>query len=342
MGPWFAAGDDRRTFLAAMLLLASVLLAFAGCGDTPDASTPTAGPPASRDRQPFVVTPVSGPSVIARLGLSLSETRFGQNGGTDGPPETARTEPPLTEQAPGASPMGGMMREFFTRLRNHQETSEILARPFVITGGDLYRLSCQSCHGPHGAGSPPEIPSYLDAVRGSSPTLIRQRIEARGQPADEAFVKELAAEGDRDLRNRLLKGGQKMPPFPHLEGAEVTALLHYLKQQAGVPEATAGQQTVSESIARVGEHLVKGTCHICHDATGPGSGHMMMMRGVIPSLASFPEEKSPDDLIRKVRYGASTTMGMMMGGARMPIFPYLTDEEVVAAYLYLEAYPPKS
>ena len=31
----------------------------------------------------------------------------------------------------------------------------------------------------------------------------------------------------------------------------------------------------------------------------------------------------------------------MMGGARMPTFPYLTDEEIVAAYLYLEKYPPR-
>lgn len=85
---------------------------------------------------------------------------------------------------------------------------------------------------------------------------------------------------------------------------------------------------------------MKGTCHVCHDATGPGSGHMMMMRGTIPSLASFPEEKSPDDLIRKVRYGASGMMGMM-GGGRMPTFRYLTEEEIVAAYLYLANYPPR-
>jgi mono/diheme cytochrome c family protein len=93
-------------------------------------------------------------------------------------------------------------------------------------------------------------------------------------------------------------------------------------------------------VARVGEHLVKGTCHICHDATGPGGGRMMMMRGTIPSLASFPAEKSPDDLVRKVRYGTSGGMMAMMGGGRMPTFRYLTEEEVVAAYLYLSNDPP--
>jgi len=236
--------------------------------------------------------------------------------------------------------MGGLIREFFDRFRRNEDTSAALNQPFRLTGADLYRLNCRSCHGPDGEGAPPEIPSYMDAVRGSSAALIRKRLEARGTPVSDAFVAELAKGGEKDLRDRLQHGGKKMPAFPHLAGREVDALLHYLKRQAGVPEATGPDLQVDESVARVGEHLVKGTCHICHDATGPGSGHMMMMRGTIPSLASFPEEKSPDDLISKVRYGASGMMGMM-GGGRMPTFPYLTDDEIVAAYLYLASYPPQ-
>lgn len=326
---------------AATLALA-LLLPGLGCGrDAGDAAAAAGKPPASSPSQPFAVTSVAGPSVIARLGLSLENTRFGQSGGSGAPLETARSEPPLAGQSRSPrGPMGGLIREFFSRFRNNEDATGILDQPFVLTGADLYRLNCQSCHGPDGAGAPPEIPSYLDAVRGSSPTLIRKRLEARGTPVSPDFVAELASGGEKDLTDRLRQGGKNMPAFQHLAGREVDALLHYLKQQAGVPEATGPSLEVDESVARVGEHLVKGTCHVCHDATGPGSGHMMMMRGTIPSLASFPGEKSPDDLVRKVRSGASGTMGMM-GGGRMPTFPYLTEEEIVAAYLYLANHPPR-
>ncbi len=96
---------------------------------------------------------------------------------------------------------------------------------------------------------------------------------------------------------------------------------------------------VKESGAHVGEQVIKGTCHICHDATGPGGTRMMiMMRGIIPSLASLPDDHSLEGVIRQVQYG--TRMMMMMRGNRMPPFPYFTDEEIAAAYLYLQAYPP--
>jgi len=327
-------GPARRFAVTALALGLTV------CGGT--APRPSAAAVDAADARAETVTPVSGPSMLARLHLDLDETHMGQSGGRDTPPETSRSEPPLDGASPGeAGPMGRLIRRFADRFRQGEDAAATLDTPFVLAGADLYRLNCRSCHGPDGAGSPPEIPSYLDAVRGASAALLRRRLEARGAPVDDAFVARLAAGGEQDVRDRLLHGGEKMPAFPHLAGAEVDALLHYLKRQAGVPEAAGGEQTVTETVARVGEHLVKGTCHVCHDATGPGSGHMMMMRGIIPSLASFPSEKSPGDLIRTVRYGTSGMMMGMMGGGRMPTFPYLTDEEIVAAYLYLEYYPPR-
>ena len=110
----------------------------------------------------------------------------------------------------------------------------------------------------------------------------------------------------------------------------------------------ANRRAFTESLARVGEHRVKGTCQVCHPATGPGASHMMMyMRGVIPSLASMPEQRSPSAVLGKVREGGVLHGGGMMGRggmmdrmSRMPVFSFLTDEEVVAAYLYLSEYPP--
>jgi hypothetical protein len=67
---------------------------------------------------------------------------------------------------------------------------------------------------------------------------------------------------------------------------------------------------------------------------------MAMMSGIIPSLASFPEQESIQNFVRQVEMGSSGMMAMM-GGQTMPAFPYLTEGEVTAAYLYLAQYPPR-
>ncbi len=64
----------------------------------------------------------------------------------------------------------------------------------------------------------------------------------------------------------------------------------------------------------------------------------MMMQGVPPSLASLPHDHSLNSVIQQVHHG---TRMMMMRSYRMPPFPYFTDDEIAAAYLYLSAYPPE-
>ena len=64
---------------------------------------------------------------------------------------------------------------------------------------------------------------------------------------------------------------------------------------------------------------------------------------MIPSLASFPEQKSVDDIVAKVLVGRSSMSGMMgMRRTTMPVFPYLDANEIFAAYLYLATYQPRS
>ncbi len=312
-------------------VVAAVLPLTAACGRKLD-SAPEAG-------LGRLVTPVSGASWLKHLGLTLDHTKIGQMGGEGGPPGTPRVEPfPQTRN----SPLGGAIRHFYSLFRSDRGRSEeVLNEPFQITGADLYRLDCRSCHGATGEGAPPEINSLLGPAEATSPALVGRRMKDRGITMDDATVKSQAADAERILRDRLVHGGEKMPPFPHLQGEEVDALIAYLKKLAGAPASEYREAPVTESASRVGEHLIKGTCHICHDAVGPGSGHGMMMRGIIPSLASFPEQKSPGEFIGKVRSGASSMMGMM-GGDRMPVFRYVTDEEAAAAYLYLARYPPKS
>jgi hypothetical protein len=89
--------------------------------------------------------------------------------------------------------------------------------------------------------------------------------------------------------------------------------------------------------------VVKGTCHICHDAVGPRlSGEALLLKGTIPSLSTVLEDKPVADFIRKVRSGAPvmTKDPVFHYRGRMPVFSYLQDAEVAAAYMFLVDYPP--
>jgi cytochrome c1 len=305
-------------------------------------SSPSAGSGEPVNAEPYVVTAVQGPSWLKHLGVGESETHFGKMGGSEPVPVSQRREPVLPPEVGSESQSFTSMMDRCIQLfrSNPQEASKVFNESFVLGGADLYRLDCQSCHGPRGEGAPPEINSLLGPVQGTSTTLIMKRMEDKGTPVDEDFAKELAAQAQDNLRDRIQKGGKNMPPFDHLRGDEVEALVGYLEKLSGVPPTARAKLLVPESGARVAEHLVKGTCHICHDATGPGGGHMAMMQGIIPSLASIPADQSLSGAIRQVQYGSSGMM-MMMGGNKMPPFPYLTEEEVAAAYFYLVQYPPK-
>lgn len=50
------------------------------------------------------------------------------------------------------------------------------------------------------------------------------------------------------------------------------------------------------------------------------------------------------DFLKKVRSGAQVEMGepLLHYRGRMPVFQYLRDEEVGAAYLFLSEYPPQA
>jgi mono/diheme cytochrome c family protein len=267
----------------------------------------------------FRVTSTSGISWLEHLRISFDRTSMGRMG-QNTPPPTVRYEPKWNQLA----------------------GSEDLNERFVLSGSDLYRLDCESCHQPDGRGSPPEIHSLIEPVQATSAAFMEQRMKAMGRPITSVMAREMATSGEEAIRSRLLKGGEKMPPFDHLQGAEVDALLAFLRQLAGVPGAAGQQIRIAEPYTRVGEHLVKGTCHICHRATGPGTDPEALLKNALPSLASFPREKTIFDVLKKVRQGAPIAMGPLheVSGGRMPVFSYLTDDEVAAAYLYLIIYPP--
>jgi mono/diheme cytochrome c family protein len=301
--------------LAAVFLVVVIAITVSATRSLP----PTAGQSRAEITE-YRITPVEGPSWITHLGLTFGATAMGRMG-TILPPSSAS----------------------YQSKWNVLAGTESLFGAFVLSGSDLYRLDCESCHQPDGRGSPPEVHSLLDPVRATSAALMSERLKARGSPVSDAMVRQMTTAAMVAIRDRLKHGGVKMPPFDHLQGQEVDALVAYLEELAGVPGAERRQIRLTESYERAGEHLVKGTCHICHGATGPGTDPEALLRNVLPSLESIPRTKTIYQTIHKVRVGDRVEMGPLhlLSAGRMPVFYYLTDDEVAAAYLYLIIYPPR-
>lgn len=265
------------------------------------------------------VTAVAGESWLSHLHRTLAESSMGRTGRLGPPPTPGETSPASLE------------------LSSLHATQTV-----TLHGSDLYRLNCRGCHGESGGGAPPEINSVINPVRATSVALIGERMKKSGMDIGRADAAQLAGQSEVALLQRLHNGGQDMPPFPHLSETEIRSLVAYLKQLAGVPGAEREQVAIRESPLRVGEHIVKSTCHICHSAAGPNPSPQRLMAGAIPPLETLTSRTNRAGFIRKVTQGAPIVMGTLPLSCRgrMPVFYYLTDDEVADAYLYLTFYPP--
>lgn len=220
-------------------------------------------------------------------------------------------------------------------------------QPVTLHGVDFYRLNCRGCHGSSGAGAPPEINSVINPVRATSVAIILKRTKKTGQDMSRADAASLANQSKTLLLQRLHKGGEAMPPFPQLNEPEIHSIVAYLEQLSEVPGAERNQTAVKESPYRVGEQIVKSTCHICHSAAGPNPDPQQLLDGAIPPLSTLTMRTSLPEFIRKVTRGAPVIMGTWPFSyrdsyrGRMPVFSYLSQDEAADAYLYLTLYPPQ-
>jgi mono/diheme cytochrome c family protein len=265
------------------------------------------------------ISPVEGPSTLHHLGLTIEETSMGWAGQWSAPfpvPQSA------ADAGTRSEPSGG---------------------PFVLTGADLYRISCRACHKADGTGAPPEIHSLIGPVQSASVQWMTADMKARGRDLGAAFIRQLTTATEADLRTRLRQGGHNMPSFGQISEKEYAVLRPYLDELAGLTPAKSPRRTIAEPSDRVGELVVKGTCHICHDATQATPRPTTVLSGVIPALASFANGKTGDDFVHKVQAGAPVPLGAsgVMSRGRMPVFDYLTEQEVAAAYSYLRTYKPR-
>lgn len=212
----------------------------------------------------------------------------------------------------------------------------------TVHGSDLYRLNCRGCHGESGKGAPPEINSLINPVRATSVDAVIERMKISGAQISRQEATKMAQQSRMSLMQRLHEGGENMPAFQHLNEAEIHSLLAYLKQLSGISGAENEQTAVKESPHRIGEHIVKSTCHTCHSAVGANPTPQELMGGAIPPLSTLLTRVSEAELIRKVTHGAPIMMGTppMVYRGRMPVFDYLTPQEADDVYWYLATYPP--
>jgi mono/diheme cytochrome c family protein len=306
--------------MAQFLVVAAILMA--GRNTAADSKSAVPQDPAIRtSTKTTLVLPVEGESWLSHLNRPFGDTSMGKTWQLGPPPYKPEKE-----------------------LSNGQATPLIGCTTQITTlrGADLYRLNCRGCHGEAGLGAPPEINSIIDPVRATSVRLVQERMKKVGTSLSGAQATQLTQQAQAALLQRLHDGGKSMPPFSQLNEAEVRSILAYLRQLAGFPGAENEQIAVSESPVRVGELIVKSTCHICHSAAGPNPSPEQLLSGVIPPLETLTARKNQSGLVEKVTEGAPVLMGKppMLYRGRMPVFHYLTPNEAADVYLYLTVYPP--
>ena len=238
----------------------------------------------------LAVSAASGPSLVARVKTGVDWTTFGRAG------EAGAPEHETSSEVPGA----------------------LLREGFQLTGADLYRLNCRSCHGPLAHGSRSGVPPLAGALAAPGQPV------AAGEPGSEIRV-----------RHRLVDGGRVMPPFSHLQADEVELLLGHLRALAG--QVPASDRSLRQPAQRVGEHIAKATCQICHDAArGPVR---QPADADVVTLGEMTTRFAVGEFVHKVRYGSADVLSTAKG--RMPRFEYLAPRELEAVYVYLTAYPPR-
>jgi mono/diheme cytochrome c family protein len=268
-----------------------------------------------------VVTPVTGESWLKHLHKTFGETSMGKT----------------VDLGPVPPKAGEQMPEWKLDL-----TPGFASQSITLHGADLYRLNCRGCHGERGEGAPPEINSIIGPVQATSVAALTEHMKKLGREMSRSDIATTARESKTLLLERLHKGGDRMPP-PTLSEEEIRALVPYLEQLSAVPGAEKNQVAVKESYYRVGEHIVKSTCHVCHSATGPNPSMQQMLNGEFPPLAALPSRVSMAEFVRKVTSGAPIAMGTpaVTYRGRMPVYHYLSQDEAAAAYLYITHYPPQ-
>lgn len=153
-------------------------------------------------------------------------------------------------------------------------------------GAAVYAKNCAVCHGAQRQGNLPAFPPLLGISHRMSPDKIADLIHT---------------------------GKGHMPPFPSLQGGELTSLLHYLTSSEPASQAT-GSDVVNPSSdqAEAGGSLFLQNCAFCHgrDAMGGETGPDLTESKLVQSdttgekIAAVIREGRPDNKMPGFNFSA--------------------------------------
>ncbi|HUY95943.1 MAG TPA: c-type cytochrome [Terracidiphilus sp.] len=156
-------------------------------------------------------------------------------------------------------------------------------------GAASYAEHCAICHGPQREGNLPEIPPLL----GISHRMTADQIAAS-----------------------IHKGGKNMPAFDTLQGAELTALVHFLSTAPAVEQAAGAASDQESGQIAGGRALFLQNCAFCHgrDAMGGESGPDLTQSKIVL------DDHGGDKIAPVVREGRQAA------GNKMPAFNFSSPE----------------
>ena len=165
-------------------------------------------------------------------------------------------------------------------------------------GQQVYQNQCAMCHGVDRAGAPPAFPSMVDVL---SRLSVQQVID------------------------NVRKGNGRMPSFPNIDEARLSALIDYLRtgSSAGAGKESSAIQaaamTAEAPADKAGAAIYQDRCAICH------GGHREGIAPSFPMLIGVGDRLSKPQIIDMVREGKG----------QMPPMPDVqgTDLEALLRYL---------
>lgn len=160
-------------------------------------------------------------------------------------------------------------------------------------GSNVYQSQCSICHGGDRKGNPPTFPSLIDEQKRLSDAQVTEIIH---------------------------NGKGRMPSFPNVDAARLTAVLEYLK--TGDDGGSKGSQASPRSGIRTevaGAKIYDRNCAICHgdDLLGAPSNY--------PGLIGVRARLSDQQILANIHNGKG----------RMPSFQKLTDADTASLLRFL-------